>query len=127
MGNRGDVRRVALPRDFRDANPRARQQRARLGASTSKRAWPSIVLTIREENAAQKALDAALERWDRARDAWEAITWVLARDPEVGEPVTESGTVRAYTIEGARSIGLPTITLLYEISIFQLIVHDARF
>ena len=41
--------------------------------------------------------------------------------------VTESGATRSFTLEGARSIGLPTVTVLYEIQLFQVIVHDARF
>lgn len=83
--------------------------------------------TIREEEAAKSTLDAAAERWARAIDAWEAATWTLARDPEAGEPVTESGKTRAYTIDGARSIDMPTLTLLYEIQPQYIIIHEARF
>ena len=85
------------------------------------------MLTIREEAAARRALDAALQRWSRAMDAWEAATWVIARDPKAGDPVTESGLTRAYTFEGARSIDLPTLTLLYEIQTETIVVHDALF
>jgi hypothetical protein len=85
------------------------------------------VRTIREEDGARRALDSALQRWERAMDAWEAATWIVARDAEAGEPTTESGRVRAYTFEGARSIDLPTLTLLYEIHSEIIVVHDARF
>lgn len=82
---------------------------------------------IREEDAARRSLDAASERWSRAIEAWEAATWTIARDPEAGEAVTESGKTRAYTFEGARSIDMPTITLLYETEPDYIIVHDALF
>jgi hypothetical protein len=83
------------------------------------------VRTIREEPAAQRSLDAALQRWARASDAWDAAIWIIARDPQAGEPVTESGITRAYTFEGARSIDLPTVTLLYELRAELIVVHDA--
>jgi hypothetical protein len=86
------------------------------------------VRTIREADAAERSLNAALERWSRAMDAWEAATWTIVHDPEEGEPVTESGRTRAYTFEGARSIDMPSVTLIYEIEDDNhLIVHDALF
>ncbi len=78
--------------------------------------------TIREEAAARFALDAALERWSRAADAWEAVTWVVARDPEIGTPL-----LRAYTFDGVRSLDLPTVTVLYEVTEEVIVVHAARF
>jgi hypothetical protein len=60
-------------------------------------------------------------------DAWEAATWIIARDPTAGDPVTESGITRAYTFEGARSIDLPTLTLLYEVQAETIVIHDALF
>jgi hypothetical protein len=85
------------------------------------------VRTLREEDAAARSLNAALERWSRAMDAWEAATWTIAHDPRAGDPVTESGKTRAYSFEGARSIDMPSLTLLYEIADDYIIVHDALF
>jgi hypothetical protein len=88
------------------------------------------VRTLREENAAQRSLDAAVDRWARAMDAWEAATWAIAHDPTAGDPVTESGRTRSHTFEGARSIDMPTVTLIYEVpenSSDYLIIHDALF
>jgi hypothetical protein len=86
------------------------------------------VRTIREADAAERSLNAALERWSRAMDAWEAATWTIARDPKAGDPVTESGKTRAYSFEGARSIDMPSVTLIYEIEDDNhIIVHDALF
>lgn len=68
------------------------------------------MLTIVEEPRVSVVIDAAKQRWSRAKDAWETITWTLAHDPEVGKPLTESGRTRTFTIDGARSISLPTVT-----------------
>jgi len=83
--------------------------------------------TVVEQSLVSRAIDDAKEHWPRAEDAWNTIVWVLARDPETGRPVTESGRTRSYTLDGARSIGMPTVTVLYEIQIFEVLVHDARF
>ena len=83
--------------------------------------------TIREETAARLALDAALGRWARTIDAWEAVTWVIARDAEIGTPLSERGALRAYTFDGVRSLDLPTVTVLYEVTEEVIVVHAARF
>jgi hypothetical protein len=41
--------------------------------------------------------------------------------------VTESGRSRSFTFEGARSIDMPTVTVLYEITDASIIIHDALF
>lgn len=83
--------------------------------------------TVVEEPAVKDAVDAACARWARAGEAWEAIVWALARDPKVGLAVTESGNVRALVSDGARSIGLPTVRVLYEISRSAIVIHEAEF
>jgi hypothetical protein len=85
------------------------------------------VLTIVEEPRVSAAIDAAKQKWARTRDAWETITWTLAHDPHVGIPVTESGMTRSFIIDGARSIDMPTVTVLYTISRFELTIYDAKF
>jgi hypothetical protein len=60
-------------------------------------------------------------------DAWEAATWIIAHDPKAGKPLTESGKSRAYSFEGARSIDMPSVTLLYEIATDYVVIHDALF
>jgi hypothetical protein len=80
-----------------------------------------------ESSRASRAVDDAKLRWPRADDAWEAVTWVLARDPEIGMPLRESGTSRAFTLDGAKSIGLPTVTVVYEFDPSTVVIHDALF
>lgn len=80
-----------------------------------------------EQPAAKAALDEACLKWPRAWDAWEAVTWAIAHDLEKGEPITESGAVRVLESAGARSIGLPTVWVLYEIAHERVIVYEAKF
>jgi hypothetical protein len=83
--------------------------------------------TLVEQPAVQAAVDGARDRWPRGHDAWEAVTWVLSRDPIIGRPLTESGKTRAFTLEGAQSIGLPTVTVVYEDQAPYIVVHEAKF
>jgi hypothetical protein len=85
------------------------------------------MLTIREEPDVQSAVDDACERWERAAEAWDTVTWVLARDPAAGVPLCEGGKSRALTVEGARAIKMPTIIVLYEVQRGLIIIHKARF
>ena len=83
---------------------------------------------IVEDPDAQRALDDAIERWEGTPIAWDAVTWVLMRDPNLGKALTEDGSIRAFTYEGARSIKQPTITMVYEIvGKHEIVIRDARF
>lgn len=70
--------------------------------------------SVREAPSAQDAIDDAREKWPRVDEAWEAIFWVLARDPTVGVPLTEFGQLRAFTFEGRFIYEIPTIVVIYE-------------
>lgn len=83
--------------------------------------------TIVEEAGVANAIDAAKLKWSRALDSWEALTWVIAHDPECGTALSESGNERAYTFEGARSIGMPTLTVVYEHDRTKIVVKAALF
>lgn len=83
---------------------------------------------VREETAVQKAVDAAYLRWPRTDEAWEAVTWALARDPySAGPAISESGLVRTFVFDGARSIGMPTVRAVYVIEPAVVIVKAASF
>jgi len=86
------------------------------------------VLGVREDGAASAAFAEAVQRWARADDAWKGVTWVLARDPvSDSKPLNETGKLRVFTSEGARSIGLPTLTVIYEYDTQYVTIRDARF
>jgi hypothetical protein len=82
---------------------------------------------VREETRVSEGLARACEKWPRAEQAWEAITWALARDPEVGRPLSESGDLRNVVWRGARSIGMPDIGVTYRISAENIEILDAEF
>jgi hypothetical protein len=85
------------------------------------------VRSVIEDSQVSRAVDDAKRQWSRADDAWNAIIWIIARDPEIGIAVTESGATRAFTFDGARSIDLPTVTVLYEITPMAVVIRDALF
>jgi hypothetical protein len=83
---------------------------------------------VREEPAVEKAVNAAYLRWARAEEAWEAVTWAIAHDPYgAGPPLTESGKTRQLVFDGARSIGMPSIRIVYVIEPACVIIHEASF
>jgi hypothetical protein len=83
--------------------------------------------SIVEETEVSEAVDDARERWARADDAWNAVTWALMRDPAVGVPLSETGKARALTFDGARSIDMPTIMVVYEFDAQFVTIKSARF
>lgn len=85
------------------------------------------MLTVFEDFAVQEELDKAKERWSRTDEAWLAITWALARDPTIGEPLTERGHLRAFVYVGAYSYDMPTITVLYDYDRNAINIRSARF
>jgi hypothetical protein len=79
------------------------------------------------DDRARASVDSAVERWPDAERAWGAIEWTLARDPSVGIPLSESGKIRGFVYEGARSIGQPDVDVIYEITSMEIIVRSAEF
>lgn len=82
---------------------------------------------IFEEPEVARARDEAELRWPRAIDSWEALTYILTHDPECGRPLDESGNVRAYIWDGARSAGLPTLSVVYVIEQNDFTIRKAEF
>ena len=83
---------------------------------------------VREEPAVEKAVNEAYRRWPRTDEAWQAVTWALARDPySAGPALSESGLVRAIVFEGARSVGMPTVRAVYVIQPALIIVQAVAF
>ncbi|MEM6712416.1 MAG: hypothetical protein AAF590_09055 [Pseudomonadota bacterium] len=69
---------------------------------------------ISESTRVQNKRDEAETRWSGAETAWDAVTLVLAYDPEIGEPLNEAGTLRTFVLQGARSNDMPDIVVIYE-------------
>lgn len=85
------------------------------------------MLAVREEPGVQDAVDAARLHWPRAQDAWDIIVWTIARDPGAGTAIVESGRTRVLESVGARSIGLPSVWLLYGVEPTIITVYEVRF
>jgi len=85
------------------------------------------VRDVAEEPEVQRAVDDACDRWPRAGEAWDALTWVLARDAEIGTSLNEDGNRRVITLEGARSIDLPTLNAVYRVELRRILVERVRF
>lgn len=67
-------------------------------------------------------------KWERAAHAWEALTWSLAHEPEdEAVALNEAGTLWQLTVEGARSIGWPTISVVYSFDRNYVTIRDALF
>lgn len=70
---------------------------------------------FRWDSPAQEAYDLAVDKWSGADEVWQAMEWTLLHDPHAGAPLNEEGSLRSHTIDGARSRGWPTVTVLYRI------------
>lgn len=82
---------------------------------------------IREEERVRLARDESESKWCRALDAWESITWTILHDELCGVPLNESGLIRGYVWDGARSVDLPSVELIYEIQPHLIVIHYVRF
>jgi hypothetical protein len=81
--------------------------------------------SICEEPTVEAIVDFALQKWKRLDDGWQAMKWALARDPDSGAVIT--GRLRGRTLPGAKSIGLPTITVVYEFDERTVTIIDVEF
>lgn len=85
------------------------------------------MLAIVESAEVMGAVDEAAQRWSRFHEAWEMLVWVLSRDPTVGQPLTETGNIRAFVFDGSCAHDMPTIDLVYEITAIQVVLQRVRF
>lgn len=86
---------------------------------------------LSEETCVSEELERACEKWQNAALAWEHVVWALARDPKVGRPLNELGTLRLMIWEGARSLDMPDIEMIYSLEIptirlLEVIFRDAK-
>lgn len=99
-----------------------------MGRKARKGAWAPLVFGVFEEKGVEKAVNAAYDQWPRAEDAWETVKDVVVRDPMgAGEAVTESGKTRSFTFDGASSIGLPSISVVYVVEDHNVVIRDVKF
>lgn len=75
---------------------------------------------------AQFEVDSACVKWERGEHVWRTVELILAHDPEVGTPSSESGATRSFTWEGAYSARLPTVTVIYTFNKTDVTVQATR-
>lgn len=83
------------------------------------------MLDVCEEDAVRLAVNAALSKWPRAEDAWGMVIWVLARDRLAGDPL--NGPLRSFVFPGARSIGMPSIDVIFVVEAERVVIKDVSF
>jgi hypothetical protein len=83
--------------------------------------------TVIESPDVMVAVDDAKERWARFDDAWSVVPWVLSYDPTVGYPLKEGGSIRSFVFDGSWAHEMPTIDVVYEITLTQVIIQRVRF
>jgi len=89
--------------------------------------WGGARTVVLEHEAAAQ-LDAARESYHRAGDAWDALEWFLARDPDKGVSRTVGGTTFTLYASASDSIArTPQIVALYSWTDEQIDVFDLRF
>jgi hypothetical protein len=98
-----------------------------MGHGPGEAAYFWVVRDVFENPSVSAEVDRAKDRWTRAEDAWDAVVWTISRDPELGEPLTESGSTRALTLDGAQSIDMPTVTVVYDVEESRVTITDAQF
>lgn len=79
------------------------------------------------EHQAAAAVDTAKVLWRRLNDAVEVCEWALIRDPGMGIPVDEGSCLRMVVFQGASSVGIPTIEIVFEDTGSNIIFHDLEF
>jgi hypothetical protein len=79
-------------------------------------------VTYSHEAAAQA--DAARALWKRADDVIAMLEWTLARDTSVGLPY---GSLRFAVFPGAKSVGMPSVDILFEETPERTIIHELEF
>lgn len=86
-----------------------------------------LLRSIVESEEARQARNEAEAKWSGAVMAWEALTLILAYDPEFGAVIGESGKVRTFVWQGARSADMPDIQVIYEDNDPYLEVIDLKY
>jgi hypothetical protein len=55
------------------------------------------------------------------------ITWTAARDPDSGRPLDLDSSLRSLVFDGARSIDMPSVEIIYRFDANLITIIDASF
>jgi hypothetical protein len=79
------------------------------------------------ENQASAAITTARALYPRMGDAVDLIEWAIVRDPEMGTALFPGSRMRMVVFQGAASVGIPTIEVVFEDSGERVTIHDMEF
>ena len=82
---------------------------------------------IVEDAAVTEEIDLACEVAPRLREAWEGLTWLLARTPEIGHRLGLGESIRVHKQQGLYRQHLPAITVLYDYTETTVFLRSVRF
>ncbi len=73
-----------------------------------------MLLNLIEEPGITAALTSAADKFPRTWDAWQALTWVLARNPTIGFLLNDVPPPPRYLYkQAAMTAGVQTMTVVY--------------
>ena len=97
-----------------------------MGRGRSAPARVARLRTVVEESWVKSEVNCVADKFERAKEAFEAIKWAIARDPENGIPLNGGG-IFAWFTQGARSIDLPTVVVVYTVTGNEITIKAVRF
>lgn len=90
--------------------------------------WLRLRTIVLEDDAAGE-VDAANSQFARFAEAWEGLTWLLARDPEPNESfkTAYNGVVfMLYGVKGDRAADIPDMWLVYQYNDDEVVIHGVN-
>ena len=83
--------------------------------------------TVIEEHEPQGLRDQFTRKFPRTEDAWNGLTWLLARNPEQGTVIGLGDGIRVFKQEEVPLAAVPGITVLYKFDTENVRILEARF
>jgi hypothetical protein len=86
-----------------------------------------VLRQIIEDTDVSDAIDKARRVSPRVREAWDGLTWLLARNAEIGYQLGLGENVRLHKQLGYPRSNIPTITVLYEYDEHSVEIRSVKF
>ena len=88
-------------------------------------AWQSLRGVVEEHDVSER-IDLLSEQFPRFAEAWDALKWVLSRNPEpkgsAGKLSANDRRYRAYVLAGDPLAGTPNIWVIYTFDDNQIVI-----
>lgn len=80
--------------------------------------------SVVEDKKTEHKIDKNKGKYSRLEDIWEGLKWLLARSPELGEPLPGKEGLYVYKTPQWKTKGAAMITALYSYSDDKVVIHD---